>query len=189
MTIREYMNENLGTTYSLDEELPFCIKRKTFKKGEIITPYDKVESCVYFLKSGIVEFTIEWADEEKIIDFYLPGNFIAAYTSFLTQQASDVQIRALADCETEIITYQELQQAYTTSVAANRMGRFATEAAYLSKVKREKDFLTKTAEERYVDMLEYRPELIAMLPINKIARYLGIHPESLSRIRRKISYC
>ena len=61
------------------------------------------------------------------------------------------------------------------------------EQAYLRKVQREKDFLTKTAEERYNDLLKTHPDYIIQIPVNKIARYLGIHPESLSRIRKKLN--
>ena len=61
-----------------------------------------------------------------------------------------------------------------------------TEQLYLRKVKREKDFLNKSVEERYADLLARQPLLIQHLAVDKIARYLGIHPNSLSRIRRKV---
>jgi hypothetical protein len=56
----------------------------------------------------------------------------------------------------------------------------------LSRARREKDFLTLSAEERYRLLLEKDPNVVLQIPGNKIASYLGIKPESLSRIRRSI---
>ena len=67
------------------------------------------------------------------------------------------------------------------------MGRILTERAYMRKAQREKDLLSKTAEERYADLLSTRGEYVAQIPVNKLAKYLGIHPESLSRIRKKLN--
>src|SRR4030095_9524152 len=107
-------------------------------------------------------------------------------TSFITQKPSDVQIVALTDCQLQAIQYDDLQSAYKTSFLANKLGRLLTEQIYIRKTQREKDFLTKSAEERYKDLISQRSELIQLIPINKIAKYLGIHPESLSRIRKEI---
>jgi len=60
-----------------------------------------------------------------------------------------------------------------------------TEKLYLRKVKRKRALLTKSADERYADILAEQPEIIRQIPIHKISQYLGIRPECLSRIRRK----
>lgn len=59
-----------------------------------------------------------------------------------------------------------------------------TEQLYLRKVKREKQFLAASAEERYAALLRTQPGLVRQLPVDKMARYLGLRPSSLSRIRR-----
>jgi len=66
------------------------------------------------------------------------------------------------------------------------LGRIETEKLYLKKVQREKALLTKTAEERYLSLLNTHPEIIQQISIRDISKYLGIQPESLSRIRKKI---
>ena len=125
--------------------------------------------------------------DQKILDFFFPGEFFCAYTSLLTQQPADVQLTALLPCTLEVLRRADLLAAYQTSLLANQLGRVATEQLYLRKVKREKEFLTRSAEERYADLLHQQPTLIEFLPVDKIARYLGIHPNSLSRIRRKLA--
>ncbi len=70
---------------------------------------------------------------------------------------------------------------------ANKLGRIVAEHYYINKTKREKDFLTKSATERYLELVNTRPELVQQIPVHFIAKYLGIKPESLSRIRKEIS--
>ncbi len=187
MTIPEYININFKTDFKEYHELPFKVTKKAFKKGTVITSYGQIERSAYFLISGLIEITVLKDTEDKIVEFFLPGCFFGAYTSFLSQQPSDVQVSALSNCEVEVIDYDELQNAYKTSLVANQLGRLATESIFIISTKREKDFLTKSAQERYDELLSKRPDLIKLVPVNKIAKYLGIHPESLSRLRKNIS--
>ncbi|MBD2702879.1 Crp/Fnr family transcriptional regulator [Spirosoma sp. BT702] len=186
MTIIEYINATVKTELKDNSELPFKVTRKSFKKGDIISPYGQIERNAYFLISGLIEITVLKEAEERIVDFFLPGCFFNSYTSFITQQPSDTQVCVLLDCEVEVIEYNELQRAYKTSLIANQLGRLATEAIFVISTNREKDFLTKSAQERYNDLLSTRPQLINLVPVHKIAKYLGIHPESLSRLRKSI---
>ncbi|MEP3210497.1 MAG: cyclic nucleotide-binding domain-containing protein [Maribacter sp.] len=187
MSFREFYNSVLGTALTTNDALPFVVEKVHFKKGELITPYGKVEDMVYFMNAGIVEMSIKSYMTEKIIDFFFKNELFCGLTSFLTQLPTDVQIVALMDCEMEMIAHSSLMSAYETSLETNKFGRIITEQGYIRKSNREKDFLTKTAEERYEEMFESRSQYISNIPVNKIAKYLGIHPESLSRIRKKMS--
>lgn len=186
MIFRDFYNSVLSTSYSSYDELPFPVKQKQYVKGEVITQYDQVENHVYFMDHGIVEMTIKSYVTEKIIDFFFENEMFCALTSFLTQIPADVQIRTLTDSQVEIIDREDLNQAYQKSFEANRFGRILTEQGYIRKSNREKDFLSKTAEERYSEMLTSHSDYLNLIPVNKIAKYLGIHPESLSRIRKKV---
>jgi CRP-like cAMP-binding protein len=172
---------------SFDGALPYPVSIVKIKKGQVLTDIGQVESRAYFLNSGVVEIEIQSYQTLKTIDFFFAGEFVCAYTSFLMQQPSDVRVAALTDCEAEVVSYVDLQQSYGQSFLANYVGRIMNEQAYLRKAQREKDLLTKTAEERYNELLIKHPDYIIQLPVNKIARYLGIHPESLSRIRKKLN--
>ena len=187
MLFREFYNSVLNTAIAADNDFPFSLEKVHFKKGELITQYGQVETMVYFMNAGIVELSIKSYMTEKIIDFFFENELFCALTSFLTQLPSDVQIMALMDCEMEMISRDSLMNAYNTSLETNRFGRIITEQGYIRKSNREKDFLTKTAEERYTEMFESRSQYISYIPVNKIAKYLGIHPESLSRIRKKMN--
>lgn len=185
-TIRAYLNQHLSQALGEADPLPFSTVSATIAKGATITRYGQVERHAYFLNQGIVQVSLPGNGEEKILDFFLPGGFFSAYTSLLTQCAADVELVALTPCVVERIARAELLAAYETSLLANQLGRVVTEQLYLRKVKREKEFLNRTVEERYADLFTQQPALLAQLPVDKIARYLGIHPNSLSRIRRKV---
>ena len=185
-TIRDFLNRHLSCDLAEADPLPFATATRQVRKGTVFTRYGQTEHYAYFLGSGIVEVGLLRDGEEKIVEFFLPGNFFCAYTSLLTQQPADVQVTALTDCVVEVVRGSELGAAYRTSLLANQLGRFVTEQLYLRRVKREKEFLGSSAEERYAELLRQQPTLVQHLPVDKIARYLGIHPASLSRIRRHV---
>ncbi|WP_411029309.1 Crp/Fnr family transcriptional regulator [Spongiimicrobium sp. 3-5] len=186
MLFVEFYNHVLSTSLT-PVKLPFPVKKIHVEKGTSITTYGQVEDTLYFMNKGIVEMKIKSYMTEKVIDFFFERELFCGYTSFLNQLPTDVQITALMDCEMEIIKRKDLMSAYEISLEANKFGRIATEQGYIRKSDREKDLLTKTAEERYLEMFQSRSEYISHIPVNKIAKYLGIHPESLSRIRGKMN--
>ncbi len=185
MTLAEYIATFVDPEFKF-ENLPFKVEEKLFLKNDIITNYNKIEDKIYFLNKGVCQLKLQKNDEDKILDFFFLGDFFSSYSSLLLQKPSDVQITALTNVTVFIIKAQELMNVYQHSLLANKLGRVATERLFLKKVKREKDLLTKTAEERYNDLIKESPEVILRIPLKNIAMYLGIKPESLSRIRKRL---
>jgi CRP-like cAMP-binding protein len=184
MELTTYLKTHFKGDPSTPDQFPISLTNQAFNKDAIITEYGQIERKLYFINSGIVQLTMLNDGEEKIIDFFFENNFVCAYTSFLKQEWSDVRVTALTECQTEVISYSDLQKAYDTSLIANKIGRIMTEQIYIVKTRREKDFLTKSARERYADLIAARPDILKRIPVHKIAKYLGLHPESLSRIRK-----
>jgi CRP-like cAMP-binding protein len=152
----------------------------------MITDYGQVEDKILLLSEGIVKISTLKGEEERILEFVFPCEFFGAYTSFLLQQPSDVQIITLSKCRVSIITRENLLKANQVSLISNHLSLYIAQQLFLSRARREKDFLTLSAEERYKLLLEKDPEVVQLIPGNKIAMYLGIKPESLSRIRKAI---
>ena len=186
MNIRDYIKKNIDANF--DGNLPFKTYCKEVEKDHIITEYNQTETEVYFLKSGIIIVLIMEKEDEKILDFIFENSFFASYNSLLSGQPSDVSIKAYTNCELEVINYQELKETYNYSLISNKLGRIETEQLYRKKVLREKELLTKTAEDRYISLIHNYPEIIKRIPVKDISKYLGIKPESLSRIRKKINF-
>jgi CRP-like cAMP-binding protein len=186
MTITEYIQTFVDKNYK-EGNLPFKVYKKKFKKNEIITDYSKIETKVYYLELGICQLFVQKKDEEdKILDFFLPGEFFSSYVSLLKQKPSDTQITALTKTTVLVLSLADIVSAYKNSLLANKIGRVGAERLFMKKVKRERDLLTKTAEARYLDLLRKSPNIISQVPLKNIAMYLGIKPESLSRIRKRI---
>ncbi|HHG86443.1 MAG TPA: Crp/Fnr family transcriptional regulator [Bacteroidetes bacterium] len=186
MGIESYIQDRIVKDQLEGWEMPFPTQRVFFKKNEIITRFGQLERKAYLLVRGVIESAIERGGEEKIIDFVFPQSFICSYTSFLQQIPSEIQTKAITDCEVEYFLKEDLEAAYRHSLVANWFGRSVTEQFLIKKLKRENSFLTKSAKENYLELLEEYPEVLKMVPVYKIAKYLGIHPESLSRIRSEI---
>ena len=184
MNLEEYITAFVDRDFS--GEVPFPYATKSIRRGQVLTDFGQIETVIYFLRKGIIEVYVDQGEEMSILDFFFADSFFCSYTSLLTGVASDVKIVALTDCVVEAIRQQDLQAAYQHSLIANQLGRIATERLYLRKVKREKELLTQSAEAQYLAMIADRPEIIKRLSVRKVSQYLGIRPESLSRIRKRV---
>ena len=157
-------------------------KKTTFlKTGEI-------ENYISFIEKGIVRLFIPTKDDEKEITFgfSFKYEFISAYDSFLTQKPSTYQLETLNETTLWSINYEDLQKVYKNTKMGNFIGRFSSEKLFLIKSAREQSLLFETAETRYLNLFKERPKLIKQIPLKYIASYIGITPQALSRIRKRI---
>lgn len=185
MNLFEYIRHHYDSKFK-ESDISFSVVRKTVKKGTIIHGYSEMGDKAYFLNQGIVETTIECDHKEKTLSFYFPHSFFSAFASAVTGEPSKVQSTAITDCIIEEYLYTDFQLACETSLLMNKIGRIELEKAFLRKNQREINFLTKTKEEMYLDLITNHPKIIQQIPLKKIANYLGILPETLSRIRKRI---
>jgi CRP-like cAMP-binding protein len=123
--------------------------------------------------------------EEKITAFNFKGNFVTNYRSFLTGQPSDHYIQALLDSVIYIINLQDLQSLYDKHKNIERLGRLIAENLYLTVANRLDSFMFQTPSERYKELIERNSRLLQEIPQYMIASYLGVKPETLSRIRKR----
>jgi CRP-like cAMP-binding protein len=155
-------------------------------KGQHWLQGGDVCSHIAFVVKGLMH-SYYIADGEVVTEeFYFENAYTTNYTSFLTRQPSRRYLQALEDCELLVFSYEDLQRFYSTSKAAERMGRLIAEAIYLRFDHRTHQFLVKSPEERYLDLVKDRPQLMQRAPQKLIASYLGITAESLSRIRKRV---
>jgi CRP-like cAMP-binding protein len=101
-------------------------------------------------------------------------------------QPAQVAISTITACRFTIWSWAEARRLFDGHLEWQRFSRHIAEALYVRKERRELDFLTKSASERYVDARTELGEALKLLPRDLLASYLGIAPESLSRIRRRL---
>lgn len=163
------------------------VKTEKFKKGEYFHTADKVCKKIGFVKSGLLKsFIVDDKANEKIIEFYPEDSFISAFTSFVTQEKTDWNIQAIEDSEILIISKDFLENLYIRHKCWTLLGLKIFEKQTLKKCNREKSLLVNSATERYLIFRKQYEGIEKRLSLNQIALYLGIQPESLSRIRKDL---
>ena len=93
----------------------------------------------------------------------------------------------MTDARAICITLDDLQRLYNKSHAWERFGRLMAEKAFDIAVDRAESFIFKSAEQRYLELIQMQPDIIENIPLYHISSYLGIAGPSLSRIRKRIS--
>lgn len=178
-------------TYEIsDEDWDFFsakLRKETFSKKTNILLNGEIEKNLSFVDKGIVRFFIPRNDLDLTFGFVFPDSFVCAYDSFLTQTPSIYSVQTLTDTILWRLSYDDLQTVYDKTQIGNIIGRKTSENLFLKKAERELSLLNETPEERYLKIFRTRPELIEKIPLKYIASYIGITPQALSRIRKRIS--
>ena len=158
----------------------------TYQKNALLIEAGQVEHYIYYLDEGMVRLFLNNDGKDISLDFVFSNDFVSAYSSFLTGQPTLFTIQALTDVQALRFSRTNLRALYNQSHPAERIGRLIAEQAFLRKTNREVQFLTSNAKQRYVQLLEQDPAFVQKISVRHLASYLGIEPESLSRIRREI---
>ncbi|MEM1260226.1 MAG: Crp/Fnr family transcriptional regulator [Bacteroidota bacterium] len=163
------------------------LQQRTLKKNTVLIKIGEVENYLSFVSEGIVRFYIPQEENDLTFGFLFENEFVTAYDSFITQTPSQYQIETLTHTTLWQISYGDLQEVYQKTESGNAIGRRMAEKMFLIKSKREVALLSKTAEERYLNLFQERPKLLKQIPLKYIASYIGVTPQALSRIRKRIT--
>jgi len=178
-------NSGLPANEILDAFYSKC-KERTFAKDELIKLPHSVEKYLSILVDGVVAKLIYANDKEYCVCFCFKNEFCSDYPSFVHQKESPTYLKAITEVKLLSISFLELEELYNSNPSGNKIGKMATELIMIEQEKQVIDLLTLSAEQRYKNMLENHPEVFLHIPLNLIAGYLGIAPESLSRIRKQL---
>lgn len=173
-----------------DEDWDFFsskLTRVVLPKKTFLLQAGKVENHLSFIEQGIVRHYIPKIENDITYAFSFPGEFVSGYESFLTRAPSICNIEALTECVLWQVKYHNLEAIYQQTQAGNTIGRKASEMLFIEKAKRELSLLNDKAEERYLNLFKEQPQLIQFIPQKYLASYIGITPQALSRIRKRIS--
>lgn len=174
-----------------NEELELCktffIPKKIRKKQFLLQEGDP---CIYnaFIEKGILRsFTVDEKGNEHIVQFGLEGWWISDMASFLSGAKSTYTIEALEDSELLLLTTASLEFLMNKVPKFERYQRILLQNAYIALQARIASTLTETAEEKYTKLINAFPSIVQRVPQHMIASYLGLTPETLSRIRKNIA--
>src|SRR5690606_23115049 len=155
-------------------------------KGTLLLRADKVETDIYFIKSGIVRAYSDTENNEITFWFGKEGEAIISMKSYIENQKGYENIELLENCQLYKIKTQDLQNLYQKDIHIANFGRRFAEQELIKTEERLISRQFKTASQRYNELLKENPSLIQRVQLGHIASYLGITQVSLSRIRSEI---
>lgn len=168
------------------EIISTLFKEKTYKKGDFFLAEGQICKHVGFVAKGLMRYYINHDGEEKTYAFSQEDQYVCNYESFLPQKPSSKIIQALEDSNVLVISHSDLQLLYASIREGERYGRIAVEAVFLQMLKDINSFYTETPEVRYEGFLNNHPDLQQRISQYHIASFVGVKPQSLSRIRKRI---
>lgn len=167
------------------ELLNILITPQTYKKGEIILPIGRPCYHLWFIEKGAVKsHEISPEGREIVTHFFTENNFFIDLKSVITRTVSDVEYTATEDCELKCMPYFKLAELFDKLPRLERVGRMLLERQLLLEYDLRKLHLNYNALERYAFLMERQPEIFQRFALKDIASFIGVTPESLSRIRK-----
>jgi len=162
-------------------------KERFIKKGDFFLGEGQVCKYAGFIVKGLMRYYINHDGEDRTYDFANENNFVCNYESFIPKTPSTKIIQALEDCEILQISYEDLQILYKSIEEGERLGRLVIEQVFIQTLQALTSFYTDAPEYRYEKFIQKHPDLQQRISQYHIASYVGVKPQSLSRIRKRIS--
>ena len=162
---------------------------RQYKKGDYYNQQNMVCKHLGFINDGIFRSYVidEKTNEEKNIFFYSKHQFVAPFKSFINQIPCDYYTEAMTDASIMCISTTDLHALYQQSHKWEKVGRLMAQEAFNVAISKIENFVFKTPEERYLELIKSHPDIFNNIPLYHISSYLGIQGPSLSRIRKRIA--
>ncbi len=186
-SIKQFINNVVKITQADWNEFDVRLQPKTFEKDEILCSTGEVENYIYFIYKGVSRIFQLKNNLEYTLRFNFPISVFNSYASFITRSPSLINVQAISEVKTFRISWYDMESLYDNAPNADRIGRKMIELLYLQRELKELQMHSKTAEDYYKELLGTNANLTIQIPQKYLASYLGITPESLSRIKRKLS--
>lgn len=164
------------------------LESKNIPKGAVLLHQGEICTIAYkVLKGCLRSYVIDKSGKEHILQFTPEGWFVSDMDSFFNKKPSIMFIDAIEDSEVLLITKHVLDSNEKLDKATLIEQNERLFRNLISTNKRLIHLLSSSAEERYIDFIETYPTLLQRLPLKLIASYLGMTPEYLSEVRRKLA--
>ena len=157
------------------------------EKNESLIEHGKTARYLYFIVSGFARVYHFEKGIEITNHLGSENMFITAFNSFTTRRPSEEVVQTITRCQLLRITKDNLNLLYKQSHNMALFGIIMSEQYLVFNNQRAKDLITLTAEEKYRKLLQDEPHILQNVPLHYISSYIGIEPQTLSRIRKKIS--
>jgi CRP-like cAMP-binding protein len=156
-------------------------------RNSVLEEQDKIPQYLYFINSGFMRlFYYDENEEEQTTFLCSQSGFITSFSSFVNQTKASENVECITECELLKISHFDAKQLVDKSEFFKNLFLSIFEKSISLSTLRANDLALLTGEQRYQKMIDHQAHLIQNIPLQYIASYLGIKPQSLSRIRKNI---
>lgn len=181
-------NKKVPLTAAEQEQIKSNLAVKKLRKKQYLLQEGDVCKTIAFVEKGALRsYTVDEQGVEHIIQFAIEGWFISDMYSFLTNEPATYTIDAIEDAELVLISKSSNDLLLKQCPKYETFTRELITGAYLAMQKRLTSIISFTLEERYQAFMATYPEIAQRVPQHMIASYMGLTPETLSRVRRRIA--
>ncbi len=185
-TFKQFIERYTSLPISEWNQIFECFEKRVIEKNEVILQEGKVCKHLYFIESGLLHFSINKNGEEITKFFTDAPYFFTSQASYNSQKPANENIKAIEKSIIWQIPYNQANELYKLKSWTDFARKIIQEVQFFTEEILE-ELQTETAEFRYEKMQKNNPELLQRIPLKHLASYLGIAPQSLSRIRKKIN--
>ena len=184
---REF-NEKVSLTAQEEKVLAQHLTFKKLRKKQYLLQEGEECKVFAFVEQGALRsYTVDEKGSEHILQFALEGWTISDLYSFLTGEPARYNIDALEDSELVLISRAAHEELLSTFPKYETWIRLQITGAYIAMQRRLTSVISLPLEERFAGFTSLYPEIVQRVPQHMIASYMGLTPETLSRVRKKMS--
>ena len=181
--LKIYLKQSFNFSTEEVEKITSFFQKIELKKGEFFLKEGQYCRKVAYIEKGAILYYELIDGDEKVCDFAFENDWITQYKSMLNSIPSKLNIRSLEPTTLCQISLDQMTALMDIMPKANLLRSSLAEQYFTESAERASNLANLKAEERYRKMVQQKPELLQRVPQYYVASYLGIKPQSLSRIR------
>ncbi|WAC02454.1 Crp/Fnr family transcriptional regulator [Lacinutrix neustonica] len=187
-SITKHIRDHIHTTAPAIHLFNSVLNEISVKKGAFLLKPGTFVKHEYFVVKGCLKaYYIDNKGHRHIIQFAVENWWIGDFDAFYNQGSSNIYIEAIEDAQLLSINYNSLQKIYAEAPVFERYFRILITSAFIAQRKRILSAQEKNTQERYLEFCNSYPNIEDRVPNYDIANYLGVTPENLSRVRKKLN--
>lgn len=185
----KHIEQKVSLTATDKEMISTFFTKKSLRKKQYLLQAGDICSHLSFVAKGLLRtYNVDDKGEEHMSVFGWEGWWISDFSSFLSVKPAVFNIDAIEDTELLMISRPDYDEFTLQVPVMDRYFRILYQNSLVTKERRLMSSITYTAAQKYVQLIDSNPEIINRIPQKMIASYLGIAPETLSRIKRNLAY-
>ena len=182
----EYISTLTSLTKEEEELLLADLVIRQFKKGDTLLKEGAFTQDTFLILEGCIRRHRLVDGMEKTTGFFTEGDAVAEFVSLSADKPSLHSYSSVEDTTVVVVNSEKEKEFYKILPRFEEISRLETEKMLGKSQEELSDFIVKSPEERYIHLTKEKPGLLQRVPQHQIASYLGVTPESLSRIRKRI---